>query len=198
MARTKASTATKKQTAKKAPAKKPVKTTGEKRAYLKKAAPRQRKEITLDDIQGDDESGDALTDREKLFVVAYCRHFNATTAVIEAGWTTDRYIAGKQSYTIRHRPRVAREIDRLLREERSRMTEETRSHVIKELDVLAFKGKGISKIKALELLGKYGGLFSETIHVNPGQEDELANMTYDEKVALAKGLAESLGLKLAE
>lgn len=67
---------------------------------------------SLDDERvGEDE----LTDRERAFVAAYfARRFNAAAAARDLTGVTDVSVASSTGYRLRHRPRVAAEIDRRL------------------------------------------------------------------------------------
>lgn len=58
---------------------------------------------------------DELTDRERAFVAAYfARRFNAAAAARELTGTTDISVSSSIGHRLRHRPRVAAEIERHL------------------------------------------------------------------------------------
>lgn len=112
-----------------------------------------------------------LTDRQKKFVSEYLIDLNATQACIRAGYS--RKNADKIGPELLGKTRVAEEIKKAI-EKRSKRTEITQDYVLKSLKEIADRPasdfqeselKYANKIKALELLGKHLGLFSERISV---------------------------------
>lgn len=103
----------------------------------------------------------ALTEKQKRFCEEYLIDLNATQAALRAGYskkTSDR-IASENL-----RKLEVQEYLKKLMAERSERTEITADNVLKELEKVAFADVEISgreKIKALELIGKHLGLFTD-------------------------------------
>lgn len=100
-----------------------------------------------------------LTQRQRRFVSAYLVSLNAAEAARKAGYTgphTDS-IGSK----ILRRPAVKDSIDKALSSIMGAEAATIKHRVINELLNEAFIPEGRSKMKALELLAKYGGLLIE-------------------------------------
>lgn len=102
-----------------------------------------------------------MTDKQKRFCEEYLVDLNATQAALRAGYSA------KTSYSIGdenlRKPEI-REYLRGLMERRSEETGITAEDVIRELNTVAMTEteiKGSDKMKALELLGRHLGMFSE-------------------------------------
>lgn len=112
-----------------------------------------------------------LTDKQRRFISEYLVDLNATQACIRAGYSAKN--ADKIGPELLGKTRVAEEI----REEiakRSKRTEITQDYVLKSLKEIADKEasdfpesdlKYSNKLKALELLGKHLGMFTERLNV---------------------------------
>ncbi len=106
-------------------------------------------------------AGSALTAKQKRFCEEYLVDLNATQAALRAGYSA------KTSYSIGEenlrKPEI-REYLRALMERRSEETGITADDVIRELNTVAMTEteiRGSDKMKALELLGRHLGMFSE-------------------------------------
>lgn len=106
----------------------------------------------------------ALTDKQERFVQEYLVDLNATQAAIRAGYSPET--AGAIGAENLKKPQIKARIDREMAEISAR-TGANRDRVIRELGEIAFSPstRPSNKIKALELLGKYFGLFTERIAI---------------------------------
>jgi phage terminase small subunit len=59
-----------------------------------------------------DPKEEPLTDRQKLFIDAYCRHFNKSRAALEAGYSES--CSKRYGWDLYHKPHVKAEIDRIV------------------------------------------------------------------------------------
>lgn len=103
----------------------------------------------------------ALTEKQKRFCEEYLIDLNATQAALRAGYKekTARSIASENLT----KPDIQKYLKELMAE-RSERTEITADNVLKELEKVAFADIEISgreKMKALELIGKHLGLFTD-------------------------------------
>ena len=99
-----------------------------------------------------------LTEKQKRFCEEYLIDLNATQAAIRAGYKNPEI--GRQIIT---KNNVSEYLNSLMKK-RSENTGVTAEKVVKELESIAFTKTEITgkeKIKALELLGKHLGMFSE-------------------------------------
>jgi phage terminase small subunit len=109
-----------------------------------------------------------LTEKQKRFCEEYLIDLNATQAAVRAGYKNSD--VGRRLVTKSHVLNYISE----LQKEQSKRTGISADTVLKELQKVAFAETDISgkeKIKALELLGKHLGLFSE--QCKPSGEQEL-------------------------
>ena len=133
-----------------------------------------------------------MTDKQKIFCQEYLIDLNATQAAIRAGYSVKT--AQEQSSRLLSNVMVQREIERL-KAERSRRTGITADRVLQELARIGFvnpmdvidsaiasvkvkiiptkDGNGIErevklhdKVKALELMGKHLGMFTDKVDLN--------------------------------
>ena len=110
-----------------------------------------------------------LTDKQKRFCEEYLIDLNATQAAIRAGYKNPEI--GRQIIT---KNNVSEYLNSLMKK-RSENTGVTAEKVVKELESIAFietEITGKEKIKALELLGKHLGMFSEKKNEDISSESE--------------------------
>lgn len=106
-----------------------------------------------------------LTIKEKRFVNAYATHGNATQAYIDAGYSyKDRQAAGIEAYKIKNKPKIQRAVDERLEYLSVHTAVMSKGEVLEELSKVAWDDEVSegAKLRALELLGKSYGLFSES------------------------------------
>lgn len=115
-----------------------------------------------------------LTEKQKRFCEEYLIDLNATQAYIRAGYSAKKKDTARvESSKLLTKPNIQNYISELQKFQSER-TGITADNVLKELEKVAFAETDISgkeKIKALELLGKHLGLFSE--QCKPSGEQEL-------------------------
>ena len=102
-----------------------------------------------------------LTEKQKRFCEEYLIDLNATQAAVRAGYSPK---TAEQAAARLLRNVKVQEYLNILREKQSERTQITADMVLKELEKIALAEADISgkeKIKALELLGKHLGMFSE-------------------------------------
>lgn len=110
-----------------------------------------------------------LTPKQKLFVAEYLVDLNATQAAIRAGYSEKR--ASEIGYQLLQKTTVQAEIQEAMadREERTGVTQD---RVVAELERVAFAEahdyadtnlKYANKLKALELLGRHLGMFTDKV-----------------------------------
>ena len=112
-----------------------------------------------------------LTEKQKRFCEEYLVDLNATQAAVRAGYAEKN--AGKIGHELLEKTRISEYLSELMKLQSER-TGITADNVLKELEKVAFAETDISgkeKIKALELLGKHLGLFSDQL--KPSGEREL-------------------------
>lgn len=112
-----------------------------------------------------------LTEKQKRFCEEYLIDLNATQAAVRAGYAEKN--AGKIGHELLEKTRISEYLSSLM-QKRSERTGITADKVLSELEKVAFAETDISgkeKIKALELLGKHLGLFSDQL--KPSGEQEL-------------------------
>lgn len=121
----------------------------------------------------------ALTPKQERFVAEYLVDFNATAAAKRAGYSE------KTAYEIAHqnmaRPAVREAIDKAKKELEKR-TEVTQEYVLAKLkeiadmeagDMASYRVRVGNQLKALELLGKYLGMFDQRAAEQiRGEEDD--------------------------
>ena len=111
-----------------------------------------------------------VNDQDRRFCEEYLIDLNATQAALRAGFapTTARCASTWINAKNPKKPAVRAEIDRLMAE-RSRRTGVSADRVVQELSQIAFADgeegsvRMQDKIRALELLGKHMGLFTENV-----------------------------------
>lgn len=110
-----------------------------------------------------------LTEKQKLFVAEYLVDLNATQAAIRAGYSEKT--AEQIGYQLLQKTLVQDAIQEA-REKRQQRTEITQDMVVEELRAVAFAKaadytdstlKYSNKLKALELLGKHLGMFTDKV-----------------------------------
>lgn len=110
-----------------------------------------------------------LTPKQKLFVAEYLVDLNATQAAIRAGYSEKR--ASEIGYQLLQKTTVQAEVQEAMadREERTGVTQD---RVVAELERVAFAEahdytdtdlKYANKLKALELLGRHLGMFTDKV-----------------------------------
>jgi phage terminase small subunit len=114
---------------------------------------------------------DELNEKQKIFGIEYLKDFNGTRAATAAGWAAhSAHVTASQQLKI---PKVREYINNLIEENLDSTKSELRKRVLDEISSIAFdtgdpiknsSGEIIGtrktdKLKALELLGKYGTLF---------------------------------------
>lgn len=110
-----------------------------------------------------------LTEKQKRFVAEYLVDLNATQAAIRAGYSEKT--AEQIGYQLLQKTSVQVAIQEA-QDERSKRTEITQDMVVDELRAVAFAKAGdytdstlkySNKLKALELLGKHLGMFTDRV-----------------------------------
>ena len=105
-----------------------------------------------------------LSEENKKFCYEYIKDFNGTQSLIRLGFAPLR--AKKKAYRLLRNPRI-REFLESIFEKNAEIAEINIDSIIAELKIIAFGNidgdiiKTANKLKALEILGKYLGLFSE-------------------------------------
>lgn len=111
-----------------------------------------------------------LTDKQKRFCEEYLVDLNATQAAFRAGYSRKTaYSIGDENLK---KPEIREYLQELI-DQRSERTGITADTVLKELERIALSDAEITgkeKIKALELLGKHLGLFTEQ-NGTPGEQE---------------------------
>ena len=126
-----------------------------------------------------------LTEKQKRFCEEYLIDLNATQAAIRAGYSakTANRIAAENLSKLDIQKYISQ-----LQNSQSERTQITADTVLKELEKIALADTEITgkeKIKALELLGKHLGMFSDKIEtdidtelnikINYGDENDIGN-----------------------
>ena len=107
-----------------------------------------------------------LTDKQKKFCEEYLIDLNGTQAAIRAGYSEKT--ANEQSGRLLVNVSIQKYISELMKMQ-SQRTGITADKVLKELEKVAFTDAEITgkeKIKALEILGKHLGMFSEKVDID--------------------------------
>lgn len=111
-----------------------------------------------------------LTEKQKRFCEEYLVDLNATQAALRAGYSQKTaYSIGDENLK---KPEIREYLQELI-DQRSERTGITADTVLKELERIALSDAEITgkeKIKALELLGKHLGLFTEQ-NGAPGEQE---------------------------
>ena len=132
-----------------------------------------------------------LTAKQERICTEYIIDLNATQAAIRAGYsvkTANRIASENLS-----KPDIQRKIQEL-QQERAERTEITQDRVLKELAGIGFapitkgKIKAADKTKALELLGRHLGMFTDKLQVEGDIKtiNPYANLTETDLLKLAK------------
>lgn len=120
----------------------------------------------------------ALTPKQERFVAEYLVDLNATAAAIRAGYK--ERTAAQQGHNLLQKPVVATAIQEA-RANLSKRTEITQEYVLKKLKEIADtdaadnQGSNLrvgNKIKVLELLGKYLGMFEQKNASAPTEKED--------------------------
>jgi len=138
--------------------------------------PDERKKIRIDVRKV--VNGVKLTDRQRVFIKEYIANGNnGTQAAIKAGYS--KKAARQAAVETLSKPYIEQEKDRLM----SKIADEagcTKEFVLKRLKTasdLCFEEYGSTALKALELIGKHHGLFTEKQEVTvKGHEDWLEDI----------------------
>lgn len=110
-----------------------------------------------------------LTDRQQRFVAEYLVDLNATQAAIRAGYSEKR--ASEIGYQLLRKTTVQAAIQEAMAD-REKRTGVTQDRVVAELERVAFAEahdytdadlKYANKLKALELLGRHLGMFTDKV-----------------------------------
>ncbi len=106
-----------------------------------------------------------MTEKQKRFVDEYLIDLNATAAAIRAGYSKRN--AGKIGFELLEKTRISEAIQVKIKG-RSERTKISQDDVINEIADMAFQDiskdmNAFAKLKALELLGKHLGMFTEKI-----------------------------------
>lgn len=105
-----------------------------------------------------------INEKQKIFCYEYIKDLNATQAAMRAGYSS-KY-SGKIGHELLTKPHV-KEFIEILKSESTESTNSEIENIISECKVIAFSSidgeiiKTSDKLKSLEMLGKYLGLFSE-------------------------------------
>ena len=132
-----------------------------------------------------------LTAKQERFCTEYIIDLNATQAAIRAGYsvkTANRIASENLS-----KPDIQKKIQKL-QQDRATRTEITQDRVLKELAGIGFapitkgKIKAADKTKALELLGRHLGMFTDKLQVEGDIKtiNPYANLTETDLLKLAK------------
>ena len=144
-------------------------------------------------------SKDKAPDRQIQFAQEYIIDFNGKQAAIRAGYSEKT--AESQASRLLRNVKVRSEIERLLEDPIGKRNE-TRERILSELEVMAYTDDAIEvredkegnildvsrrdKLRAIELLGKMHGLFTDKIDVSGGLSLEI-------KQTVIKGEVKDLG-----
>lgn len=131
-----------------------------------------------------------LTDKMEQFCNEYIIDFNATQAAIRAKYSEKTaYSIGNENLK---KPEIKERIAELINEHIDGTRSELKKKVLDELEKLALHTdaedlRGNEKIKSLELLGKWGGLFDERIALEVTENlPDMSKYTKEELKQLAK------------
>lgn len=132
-----------------------------------------------------------LTARQERFCEEYLIDLNATQAAIRAGYSARTANRTASEYLLK--PGVKEKIQEL-QQQRAKRTEITMDRVLAELANIGFspiiKGeiRASDKIKALELLGRHLGMFTDKLQIEGDIKtvNPFANLSEDELIKLAK------------
>lgn len=139
---------------------------------------------------------DTLTDKQLAFCREYVVDWNGTQAAIRAGYSenTANVIASENLA----KPYIRAEITRLVDEHLGSERDEVRAMVVKELKAIGRDGEKVpvaQRIRAMELLGKFGGLFVERVEHSGNVGVDLHAMPPSDRKAL---IARLLGKRGAD
>ena len=115
-----------------------------------------------------------MTDKQKAFVQEYLIDLNATQAAIRAGYS--RKNASRIAIELLNKTHVSKALGAAMKKRQER-TEITQDMIVRELAKVAFAKydednvqigliKTSDKIKALELLGKHLGMFTDKVELS--------------------------------
>ena len=172
----------------------------------------------MSDVKGKSTSGRGLNEKQKRFVEEYLIDLNATQAAIRAGYSKNR--ASELGYQLLQKTTVQNAIQEAQsnRSERVRITqEEVILRLLENADIASGKkattitipsknengeviGNDVAHFvyepsavnKALELLGKHLGMFTQKMEVSGSVVNQNINMDKDEFVEIAKQLLEGV------
>ena len=120
-----------------------------------------------------------LTPKQQRFVDEYLIDCNATQAAIRAGYSPDT--AKQQGTENLAKPAIVAAIA-AAQAARKERTQVTADRVAKELSAIAFDPAGVKtrdRLKALELLGRHLGMFTDRLHVEGTAKLELVEEIVD-------------------
>lgn len=172
----------------------------------------------MSDVKGKSTSGRGLNEKQKRFVEEYLIDLNATQAAIRAGYSKNR--ASELGYQLLQKTTVQNAIQEA-QNNRSERIQITQEEVIRRLlenvdiasgkktttitipsknengevienDVAHFVYEPSAVNKALELLGKHLGMFTQKVEMSGSVVNQNINMTKDEFTEIAKQLLEGV------
>lgn len=172
----------------------------------------------MSDVKGKSTSGRGLNEKQKRFVEEYLIDLNATQAAIRAGYSKNR--ASELGYQLLQKTTVQNAIQEAQnnRSERIQITqEEVIRRLLENVDIASGKktttitipsknengeviGNDVAHFvyepsavnKALELLGKHLGMFTQKVEMSGSVVNQNINMTKDEFTEIAKQLLEGV------
>lgn len=120
-------------------------------------------------------NSEKINSMQMLFCKEYMIDFNATQSAIRAGYSPKT--AHVQASRLFSYPKIREHINLLIEKELGMKKGELKYRVLKKLSSIAFsesdeKIRTSDKIKALELLGKYGSLWTDKIDLSGKVEAE--------------------------
>lgn len=123
---------------------------------------------------------DKLTDKQTLFISEYLISFNATQAAIKAGYS-EKTACSMGAENLR-KPHIKEHIQKRLNEMLEDDTLALKNQIIQKLKDLSFTDSedtnNRDSLKAVELLGKYAGLWVERVE-HSGDLDINIKVKYD-------------------
>jgi phage terminase small subunit len=107
-----------------------------------------------------------LTPKQQLFISEYLIDFNATRAAIAAGYS-EKTAYGIGSENLR-KPQIMEHISKVIEEQLKSTKAALKKKIIEALQSIAFEPEGSEKdrMKAMELLGKYIGLWIDKVEIS--------------------------------
>lgn len=116
-----------------------------------------------------------LTNKQSQFINEYLVDFNATQAAIRAGYSPTS--AGVIAWELLKKPYLKNEIDKRCQQINAKSQDKI-AFVVNSLMGIAKSGEDQHRLKALELLGRYLGAYSDKIEVSDNSQRVL-NVTFE-------------------